>query len=591
MKLNRISIFILILAITCTFFVGCKNIEETNELKIISNEDLKNIPENTLDIEWLGSQGYNVDNPTMIYIHGEMSNNANKRVDLSLDQNYIMYGQDSVNYNVSNNVTIERNLYTYWEKQHYNVGIFHYEKFADCDLNKLSKKLYNAIDMSYKEGENLVENSIPNYSLTEILASRYIEAIPKEAYGKEIRLVGNGIGANLALSLSDCLYHFYKNGQIPNTILPTRLALMDPYLSTDKFENNIKWSTIEKNSNMLNISNEMLTYTTNMGLVAEMVENVEVSAVSVENTSVEKLTPAYEFSYNDEQKTIKEEIKDKTAYLTLREKYSTNFSKDFKKQNRVALDWYLYSINGSDDTGIGYSTSKPDYSSSYCNWGPYETRPFINNRQLNNNSTRGKKFAISAWTPTVYTRALKGIEFKMQKYSDYLEDENGEKIKDIHGNSLYVYEDYTLARFRSENYQNAQNIDKTIVCGYVFNDKNEDRIMNEGIGCLLDNLTINVALTKSVDGETIDVNNFSVTTSKDGFYYIEFENSFEISHTVTLTVVPKNNTYNVESTGLNTYFYEDLSRHIFNNNTKSLTMSSGYGNSITVANCGMVIKK
>ena len=37
---------------------------------------------------------------------------------------------------------------------------------------------------------------------------------------------------------------------------------------------------------------------------------------------------------------------------------------EYRALNRAGLDWYLYSVKGSDDAGVGYPTSKPDYTSS-----------------------------------------------------------------------------------------------------------------------------------------------------------------------------------------------------------------------------------
>ena len=147
------------------------------------------------------------------------------------EENYIYYAQNSTYYNVTRNLDIDRVLYQYWLKQNYNIGIFHYENFADDDLEKLSKKLFNSVDMRYKTEDGYENVKIPNYSLTEILAAVFINEIPEEAFGMEIRLVGNGVGANLALALSDYLYTFYEKGKIKPAILPSRLSLIDPYLS------------------------------------------------------------------------------------------------------------------------------------------------------------------------------------------------------------------------------------------------------------------------------------------------------------------------------------------------------------------------
>lgn len=567
-----------------------KPTEET--FNIISLDKIDNIPEESLYIEWLGNTGYNADKRTMILIHGETPEQWDSKFSMTLsNDDYIYYSQNSTYYNIETGIDLDRDLHKYWLNQGYNVGIFHYEKFADDSLDKLSQKLFNNVSMRYKTESGYKNTNTPNYSLTEILAAVYINQIPKEAYGNEIRLIGNGIGANLALSLSDYLYTFYERGAVRGEILPQRLSLIDPYLSPVKFNNNIDWKSYDTSLSMLEITNKMLNYTTSRGLVAEIIENVEVTAEEVAGVSVEKLVSPYEYQLNEEQKLIKKSIKEKVAYLLLRQKYAILYSDNYREQNRAGLDWYLYSIIGSDDTKIGapgYVT--PDYDSTYCNWGKFNTRPMMNDRVRNNNSSGGKNYAISAWTETVWTRALRGIEFTMQQSTGQMKDDTGDFVRDMHDNYVYNYKDFTLTRFRSENYQIAENMNRTIVAGYIWNDKNEDRVMNEGIGSYLGGMTVNVSLSTSVSGETEVIKTLSVVTEKDGFYMVKFDNSFKNNHTVTVTVIPPNSSYHVQTAALNTYHVADLPKHSFNKNTKSITISRYYGNAITIANCGMVIR-
>ncbi len=133
-------------------------------------------------------------------------------------------------------------------------------------------------------------------------------------------------------------------------------------------------------------------------------------------------------------------------------------------------------------------------------------------------------------------------------------------------------------------------MDRTIIAGYIWNDKNEDRIMNDGVDSYLGGLTVNVELTTSVDGETKTVESFSVTTGRDGFYKITFDRSFQVTHTANITIVPPNRRYHVQTAPLASYHVADLTKHTFNKNTKSITLSSNYGDAITMASCGMVVK-
>jgi hypothetical protein len=592
LTISALLIASLVFSLVVFVFIKPKK-EEPEEMTLIKLSDIKNIPSESLYIEWLGSQGYNVDNPTMILFHGETPERWDSKFSMVLpESDYVSYASNSTKYNMTRNIDINRALHTYWLEQDYNVGIFHWEKFADDNMDKLVKKLFNSVDMRYKTADDTYENnSLPNYSLTEIAAAVYLDEIPDEAYGNEIRFVGNGIGANLALSVSDYLYTAYTASALRAEVLPYRLSLIDPYLSPEGFAADARWRSVPTQNGLLGAADSMLSYTTQKGLVAELVENVEVGAQLVDGQSQEKLTAPYDYVLNASEQTIKNSIKSNTAYLLLRQKYSEEFyTEKYRKQNRAGLDWYLYSIKGSDDTQIGYPSGAADYASSYCNWGRNNTRPILNDRQRNNQSSRGKNYAVGAWTETVWIRALKGIEFRMQKFTDYLEDDEGNIIKDKHGMSQYIYSDYFIERFRSENYQRAVNMDKTIVAGYIFFDKNEDRVMNEGVGSFMPNIAINVELTTSVEGQTETVERFTVHTSSDGFYFITFDRSFMNSHSLTLTVVPPSRFFNVQTAGLTTYHVQDLTRHTFTKNTKTLSLTSSYADAITMASCGVVIK-
>lgn len=565
------------------------------DTEIVTLNKIENIPEESLYIEWLGNKGFNANERTMILIHGEMPNNYDKKFSMVLNNtDYVYYTDNRNNYNIEIDVDVERELYQYWLEQDYNVGIFHFEKFADDSMEKLSQKLFNSISMRYKTDNGYVNSKIPNYSLTEILAATFLKEIPQEAYGNEIRLIGNGIGANLALSLSDYLYAYYEKGVVKQEVLPHRVSLIDPYLSNEAFNNNIKWRNLDAKQSMLQITENMLEYTTNQGLVVEIVENVEVTAEYENGVSVERLKSPYEYKLFDEEDELSESIKEKVAYLLLRQKYSWEYSSDYRLQNRAGLDWYLYSINGSDDSMIGSPEySSPSYESSSCNWGRNSTRPMLNNRDISNNSSAGKNYAISAWTETVWIRALRGIEFRMkQRVGQQLQDNKTELVKDIHDQFIYSYKDYSLSRFRSENYQLAMNMNRTVIAGYIWNDKNEDRIMNDGLGSHLEGLEVRVTITDTLSsGESVTLVSETVFTSKDGFYLVRLHNSFKKTLTVDVTVIPPSSAYHIQVAATSTYHVADLTKHSFNKNKKAITVSKYYGNAVTIANCGLVVKK
>lgn len=623
MKLKHIVTLLLVIAISCTIFVGCKDDEEPEApLSLIDTAQLANVPDGQLYIEWLAN--YKSDKPTVIYVHGEMKGCYDKKASLLLDtESYVMKDTSDTNkaYNVDDSsyvATYEngRDLSTFWKRMGYNVGIFHYEAFADDELGTLTKKIFSKADMRYKKTADSYEaNAIPSCSLTEILAARIAEAIPDDA-SNSLRLVGNGIGADLALSATDYLYTLYKNGSVTARNLPERLAFVDPYLTAEKMPSGFNWREMNTDDGLLSMINDMMKHTTDMGLVAEMVESVEIGSETIKSETegeddkvVETLTYAYNTAFSDMQKAIKNQIIENTAYLLLREQYSSSFTAAYKEQNRAGVDWYLASVNGSDFSSAGYPTTTSTsnrYTSSYSNWGPYDTRPMLNDYSRSKASYyAGNSYSVSAWTPSSWTRGLRGIRFAMQKAKSTTSSTTTEK--DAHGNTIYQYEAYLLARFAVENYQVATNLSKTLIGGYVFADANEDRIFNEGIGAGIAGVTVNGQLSKKTTSSNVSLFNKNITTDSDGFYMFEIDNddkgnqiicngtstsaSGENVITLLITVYPPSRQYGFETAAGTTYHVADLMKNHFNVNTVSPMVTKYSVNALQIRNCALTLAK
>lgn len=608
MKLKKYIALILICAAVCVFFAGCKKNDDKDEKAIVTYDMIKNIPDNSCYIEWL-NHDYNYANPTVIFVHGEMTGAYDSKVSMKLDTtNYISYSSSSTGYNVAADALLDtignkaekRDLSYFWLRNgnNFNVGIFHYEVFADDDLNTLVEKIFSPVSMRYRTEDGYESTAVPEYSLTEILSAVILKSIPDTAVGREIRLVGNGVGALLALSASDYLYTFYQKGKVPAVKLPSRLAFIDPYLPVDELPSTFLWRGMDTSKGALGLAEDMLKKTTDNGLVAEMIENTEVTSQTIDGTSVEVRTTPYQTEYSEEQMYQKNRIIENTAYLSLTQRYSAVYSANYKKLNRAGVDWYLYSVRGSDGNVGQGNTDKPDYESTYCNWGPFDTRPILNDRQRTNNSSyRGKNYGISAWTPTAWTRALKGIRFELLRYSKTKTDSTGNTVYDSHGLAVYEYTKYVVPAFSSEIYEKAINLYTTIVCGYVFDDRDGDRHMNDGVGTGLGGITVNALLTSTATGETVTVKEFSVKTYSDGFFVLKLDKtndgrdiSFKDSHTLEITVVPSNSRIHFQTAGAPTYFYADLNLQSFELMKKTVNVQSHYSNAITLVNCGVQIK-
>ncbi len=633
-----IIIALLVTVISPLILIGCTEKTVNNLAPMLNSEDIAYLDEiqgkDSLYFEWLNN-AYSKSKPTLIVIHGETTGAGEKKFSMDLDPEVYTFQKDKndADYVVADNIGyraegLKLNISQYWlVTSQWNVAIFHWERFADeSNPEDVLVKLFTVPKMRYVSGRDEDGNAtyetskVPRNSLTEVFAALYVKEMEDKLSGNEIRFVGNGVGADLALSAAHYLALYQEDNQLAKDYLPERIALCDPYLSIEDLhftDDKIDWADINTTSGMLSVANDMLEKVADYGAAIEMIESNEISTRNVTGSDGQEMTQNVStYAYDIEKSALAEltfgKLKQKVAYLELRESYSTLFPeavKDvYKGYKRIALDWYLYSIIGSDDSGnaggssaIGYPREITNFADYYTytgfNWAPNATRPMVNNRQLNSDSSgytsRGKNYSVSAWTPTVYTRALRGISFKMEKYS------KNTSLTSAHGNAIYQYTDYTLARFRSENFQVSDQTDYTLVCGYVYVDTNGDKLMNDGYNGI-SGVELQAVITTGSGNDVKSVASFTVTTDKSGFYVIKLNDktmdsegnwskngySFSTSHTLSLTLIPSSHDYVSISSALSgLVFYQSVGGHNFSGYTSTITLNNYTGGAINISNC------
>lgn len=625
-KLSFVIVFaVVILTVVFVAAAGCT--EKKVEMPTVSDiEYLDEIKETgNLKFEWLAK--YSPSRPTAIIFHGEgdgrdFSATLDEReyttkayleelakTDLSVDTNKFVV-QSGMGYRAEG---LNFDLAQYWTKiSDWNLAIFHWEDFAvEQETDDIIAKFYSVAKMRYVTGENTYETTrVPHRNLTEIVSVLYNEEMKDKANGKEIRFIGNGVGANLALSVASYLSSYVADGAVDSKVLPSRLALCDPYIGTSDLHlpnDSLSWKEVSTKEGAINVVDKTLDDAIAYGAVAEVIESAEVT----EENDRKVLTYAYDTARSEKAEESYKNIKAKSAYLQLRENYSLKFSEGYKALKRVALDWYLYSIIGSDDSGntdggyaMGYPRNLSDFQNYYTyegfNWAPNQTRPMLNNRALNNDGStttvagyRGKNYSVSAWTPTTYVRALRGISFTMQKKVS----ETGAQTN-VHGNTLYPLADYTLQYFRSENFQVSDQTDYTLVCGYIYVDTNGNGYMDDGFNGLA-NAKLQVKITTTQNSVTQTVATFETQADENGFYVIRFNDKkkdsegelskegyvFTLDHKVTLTLIPSSHDYYGSSATLSGPFYNTVNGHNFNSFTCDVTVSRYYADGIKISNC------
>lgn len=608
MKRKSVQKWILLGLIVCLALMLFACGEE--ETKMLDASEIAYLDEiqakDNLCFEWV--RAYNPEYPTLVVVHGETAGRGTEKFTVSLDEEeYTFKTGESSDYVVATGIGykargLDLDLSKYWlDVAKYNVAIFHWERFADETSDNVLAKLFSVPKMKYKtDGDGYETNAVPKNCLTEVFAALYVKEFADKSTDKEIRWVGNGVGADLAAAAADYMLSFVKKGSLDKKYLPDRLTLCDPYLPAADLHlanDKTKWG-VDSTEGAMGL---VKTFVSDLDAYAaiEVVESKEVVTAEEETTT----TYAYDLPKSEKAESAFKQLKKHVAYLELSESYSRLFSDAYKAQKRIALDWYLYSVIGSDDSGnagasaaVGYPRKLSDYETYYTytgfNWGTNETRPMINNRALNNDSSvdgaksRGKNLSLSAWTPTTYTKGLTGVSFSMKKSGTSLTQ------KDIHGNTMYIQNDYVMVYFRSENFQ-VSDVKGTTVSGYVYLDKNKNATMDDGKAGVK-----NVRLHVSVVAKEKVVDTFVTYTDESGHYSIFFKDgelntedevvngySLETEHTVTIQVEPNSSSYLAPASASTTQYYDVLSANNFAAYSTTVTLNAAAAHSVLVANC------
>jgi hypothetical protein len=177
---------------------------------------------------------YDPSKPTIIYTHGWQQDSV-------LDRDY---GRECFVFGYDGNV-IHTDVSQAWRDAGWNTGIFFWNQFADeppetVEPEKAEAKIYSALngytDMRYKvyyPSTGSVGYSTtysPDVSVAELFQDIYIDALSDNTSGS-IRIAGHSLGNQLVTRFTWLIKNSYDNGTIGKSIMPNRVALLDPYWS------------------------------------------------------------------------------------------------------------------------------------------------------------------------------------------------------------------------------------------------------------------------------------------------------------------------------------------------------------------------
>ena len=206
----------------------------------ISLDDIyipSNIPQNTFGLKiyngssWQPSEivennPFDYSKPTVIYTHGMGTGNGIDNPDIWFSKGYnvchFLWGAFSDDLPTSGQDKV-------WAKG----------KYPNSEKNILSYT-----DAPWTSGAiTRYLTDVPDHSITEIYAAYYLDLIMRENYnGKEIRFFGHSLGAHLSMSLTNYLMFCVEKREIPPSVLPDRVTMLDPYISDFVSNLNCSWS-------------------------------------------------------------------------------------------------------------------------------------------------------------------------------------------------------------------------------------------------------------------------------------------------------------------------------------------------------------
>lgn len=554
-----------------------KNGEKESLIKLQDYAIPQDLDDYGLTIEWLNQSGaptaFTPQKPVVVLFEGIVP--TGYKSSYTLDSSEYYYNEDNEEQSTIAEASkaMNLNLAHYWWNMGFNVGVFHYENYAVGNPIDIIKKIYHSKSVFYtNEAEQVVYPSDCEFSLTEIFVYLWLKVFEETPVvdtttpysSREVRFIGNSVGANLAISATDYLYAAFDEGLIPPYAVPNRVSMTNPYFSNTNIDTPIDFRE-ETHTSPLSYNSARIVSLAEQGVVFELVESDPEFYLGYDTpyTGLVETESGTELGDTGDS-AVYNEIKNQCATLHLSQTYETLFSEEYRARDRAALDWYLYSINGSDNSSLA--------SSNYG--GPNDTNPMADDIV---HYVSGRLYAVSAWTPTPYIRAVRGVEYRMEEKSYNRETDEYDIIKS-----------FTMSKFQAEAKQ-CSDLSESLVCGYVFFSKNNSKFMNWGADTRMSNVEIIIELenTEYPSGSGF----FKIRTGRDGFYRFVLDPKYYES-TITVSVILPSSMYTYSTDRqITDSFYERYTISTINRAQVNLDQSFMQNNSglvqIFLNNCGL----
>ncbi len=565
--MKRFFVLILLIAVIaacCGLLIACKDDEDNGpevgsyKVRVPSVTAPEGLPEHALTIEWLDSEGNATEfirnRPTVIIFPG--TGDYDDKFTTNLDPD--VYSTSGV---LSSSATnFHTSLSHYWTRNFFNIGVFHYENFADDTYQNVNSKIYSASRMTYIKQDGSSVTSAASFNLTEAFVAAWLKVNSEALKGStdknmmEVRFTGVNVGANLALSCADYLEEMYNAGLIGSEYIPNRIDILNPYFANTGDSTIVDYREQTTLGSALTYNSAIVEKLAGYGVVMDMVESDEhfYSSYGENYTGIEEQTDGVVWTEEGDSGAYLR-IKRNVAYLEFREAFSSKYPSTYIAEAYAAdtavLHWFLYTVNGSDSSSVSAQT------------GTNQKAMLDGLNMTGVITSTSVKYGVSAWTPTVYLRAVRGVTYEMKRYNSST-------------SATEKFSAYTMTGFQAEAYQVSDlTMDKMYsVCGYIYvSDDENSPFVDLRRDHLLGGVTVTLVATKS-DSPT---RNFTVTTSSDGFYMCNIGRE-NLGYTVAVTVEKPSNRYaTLATTNTSNNNFANVNRNsILTDSGASVTMNS-----------------
>ena len=565
--MKRFFVLILLIAVIaacCGLLIACKDDEDNGpevgsyKVRVPSVTAPEGLPEHALTIEWLDSEGNATEfirnRPTVIIFPG--TGDYDDKFTTNLDPD--VYSTSGV---LSSSATnFHTSLSYYWTRNFFNIGVFHYENFADDTYQNVNSKVYSASRMTYIKQDGSSVTSAASFNLTEAFVAAWLKTDSEALKGTgvekmmEVRFTGVNVGANLALSCADYLEEMYNAGLIGSEYIPNRIDILNPYFANTGDSTIVDYREQTTLGSALTYNSAIVEKLAGYGVVMDMVESDEhfYSSYGENYTGIEEQTDGVVWTEEGDSGAYLR-IKRNVAYLEFREAFSSKYPSTYIAEAYAAdtavLHWFLYTVNGSDSSSVSAQT------------GTNQKAMLDGLNMTGVITSTSVKYGVSAWTPTVYLRAVRGVSYEMKRYNSST-------------SATEKFSAYTMTGFQAEAYQVSDlTMDKMYsVCGYIYvSDDENSPFVDLRRDHLLGGVTVTLVATKT-DSPT---RNFTVTTSSDGFYMCNIGRE-NLGYTVAVTVEKPSNKYaTLATTNTSNNNFANVNRNsILTDSGASVTMNS-----------------